>query len=140
MAVWPNVTEPVVLDSAAAIRAHLEEALTPTERTVPAVRFVLCDAANRVRVHCPVDGLNPAAEPAVCAQAASVFAHALADGEGGGGMLLVLTRPGSAWVTDADRTWFHVAHKACAESGVRMLGVRVMTPDTQREIVLDDAL
>lgn len=129
-----------VLDSAAAIRSHLDEALTADERAEPAVRFVLCDGGNRVRVHCPVDGLDPAADPEVCQQAAAVFATALAGGEAHGGMLVVLTRPGSATVTHADRVWFHATREACAEHGIRMLGVHVLTPVTSREVVLDDAL
>jgi hypothetical protein len=132
--------DPPVLDSATAIRTHLDEALTPAERAESAVRFVLCDGGNRVRVHCPVDGLDPAADPEVCQQAATVFATALAGGESRGGMLVVLTRPGSAAVTAADRVWFHATRQACAEHGIRMLGVHVLTPATIREIVLDDAL
>jgi hypothetical protein len=104
------------------------------------VRFVLCDAGNEVRAHCPVDDLPPHAEPADCEHAVSLFAGALADSETGGGMLVALTRPGSGTVDEHDRVWFHAAHDVCARVGVRLLGVHLLTPTHQREIVLDDAL
>ncbi|MEV1290008.1 hypothetical protein [Micromonospora sp. NPDC049679] len=129
-----------VLDSPEAIDAHLATAIEPWERGRHGVRFVLCDADNQVRMHCPVDDLPPVAEPADAAQAISVFAKALADNEDGGTLLVVLTRPGSSAVSDPDRVWFHAAYQVCAKLGVRLLGVHLVTPADQRRILLDDAL
>lgn len=129
-----------VLDSPEAIDAHLAASVEPWERGSYGVRFVLCDADNQVRVHCPVDHLPPQPDPADCARAVSVFATALAERNGDGAMLVVLTRPGTSAVTDPDRAWFHAAYQVCGQLGVRLIGVHLMTPTNQRRILLDDAL
>lgn len=129
-----------VLDSFEAIHAHLSASVEPWERGRRGVRFVLCDSDNHVQVHCPIDDLPPVTDRADCAHAVSLFAGALAESEDDGGMLVVLTRPGSSAVSDPDRVWFHVAHEVCAKIGVRLLGVHLMTPVDQRPILLDDAL
>ena len=134
------MTDAAVLDSPDAIRDHLEDAIEPAERGRRGVRFVLCDAGNRVLVHCPVEDIPDDSQPDDCEQTVSVFATALTGTAGDGAMLVVLTRPGAALVTDADRQWFRAAHAVCAEYGVRLLGVHLMTRRQQREIVLDDAL
>jgi hypothetical protein len=140
----PSAESPI-LDSPEAIRGHLADSLEPWERGRRSIRFVLCDGENRVRVHCPVDGMPAQPEPDACRRAVSVFAHALADGETSldehaGAMLVVLTRPGPATVADPERRWFHAAHEGCAEHRVRLLGVYLLTPGETREVVLDDAL
>ena len=134
------VNESPVLDSPEAIDAHLSTSIESWERGRRGVRFVLCDGHNRVCAHCPVDDLPAVADPADCAHAISLFAGALAESGDGGGMLVVLTRPGSSAVSDPDRVWFHTAHKVCAKSGIRLIGVHLVTPADQRPIVLDDAL
>jgi hypothetical protein len=134
------MSEPAVLDSPAAIAAHLDDAIEEWERGRRGVRFVLCDARNKVRVHCPVDDLPIRTDPAECAHAISVFAGALVDSERDGALLVALTRPGTGVIDEPDRVWFHAAHHVCARRGVRLLGVHLVTPTHQREIVLDDAL
>lgn len=134
------MSEPAVLDSPEAISAHLAEAIEEWERGRRSVRFVLCDARNEVRVHCPVDDLPARAEAADCEHAVSVFAGALAESERNGALLVALTRPGSGMIDQPDRVWFHAARDVCARTGVRLLGVHLITPTHQREIVLDDAL
>lgn len=131
---------PTVLDSPEAITAHLAETIEEWERGRRGVRFVLCDARNEVRVHCPVDDLPARSEPAECVRAVSVFVSALADSEHDGALLLALTRPGASTIDEPDRIWFHAARKVCAQAGIRLLGVHLITPTHQREIVLDDAL
>ena len=42
------------------------------------------------------------------------------------------------WIRDA--VWVRVARAVCADRGVRLLGVHVLTPHGQREVNLDDAL
>jgi hypothetical protein len=134
------MSELPVLDSPEAIDAHLAASIEQWERGTHGVRFVLCDAANQVRVHCPVDHLPAEPDPVDCAHAVTVFASALAEREDDGALLVVLTRPGSAAVHDPDRVWFHAAHQVCLRIGVRLLGVHLMTPADQRPILLDDAL
>ena len=140
MALSPPMTETPVLDSPEAIREHLELALDPAERNQRGVRFVLCDANNRVMVHCPVDDVPAEVDAEDCAQFIGVFAAALADGDKGGGILVALTRPGTAAITDVDRTWFRVTHQVCAQKRVRVLGVHLLTPAEHREIHPDDAI
>jgi hypothetical protein len=148
--------ESPVLDSFEAIRGHLADSLEPWERGRRSVRFVLCDGENRVRAHCPVDGIPAQPEPDECRHTVSVFAGALSEGEtpvdkrtgrphdiadqGSGAMLVVLTRPGPATVADPERRWFHAAHESCAAHRVRLLGVYLLTPGETREVVLDDVL
>ncbi|GAA4713862.1 hypothetical protein [Phytohabitans rumicis] len=134
------MSEPPVLDSPEAIEAHLSESIARADRGRRGVRFVLCDADNRVRLHCPVDDLPPRSDPADCAHTISVFAGALIASEPHGALLVALTRPGSSAVQDVDRVWFHSAYEVCAKMGVRLLGIYLMTPTDQREILLDDAL
>jgi hypothetical protein len=132
--------ETPVLDTPEAIREHLEIALDPADRSQRGVRFVLCDADNRVMVHCPVDDLPEELEPDDCAHFVSVFASALVEGDDAGGILVALTRPGSAVVNAIDRLWFRATHEVCTANGVRVLGVHLLTPDEHREIHPDDAI
>jgi hypothetical protein len=132
--------ETPVLDTPKAIREHLEIALDPEDRRRRGVRFVLCDADNRVMVHCPVDDVPEELAAAECAQFVSVFASALAEGDEAGGILVALTRPGSSTVVDVDRRWFRAVHEVCSANGVRVLGVHLLTPREHREIHPDDAI
>lgn len=129
-----------VLDSIEAIDAHLAAAIERWERRRRGVRFVLCDSADRVQIHCPVDDLPANPDPVACRQAVEIFATALAQRAGDGSMLVVLTRPGSSAVSDPDRVWFHAAYDTCGRVGVRLLGVHLVTPTDRRPILLDDAL
>lgn len=134
------MTETPVLDTPEAIREHLEIALDPVDRTKRGVRFVLCDADNRVMVHCPVEDVPAGVDVEDCKNFVSVFASALAEGDEGGAMLVALTRPGSSTITDEERAWFRATHETCAENGVRVLGVHLLTPRDHREIHPDDAI
>jgi hypothetical protein len=132
--------ETPVLDTPEAIREHLEIALDPEDRSSNGVRFVLCDADNRVMVHCPVDDVPAELDADACAKFVSVFASALAEGDEAGGILVALTRPGSAAVSENDRRWFRATHEVCTANGVRVLGVHLLTPREHREIHPDDAI
>jgi hypothetical protein len=129
-----------VLDTPDAIREHLEIALDPGDRGTQGVRFVLCDADNRVMVHCPVDDVPADVELEDCKRFVSVFASALAEGDEGGALLVALTRPGTATIGEVDRAGFRATHEVCAENRVRVLGVHLLTPREHREIHPDDAI
>jgi hypothetical protein len=136
------MTAPQVLDSAEAIRDHLVLAVPPWDRQATTVRFVLCDSDLRVLAHCPVRLRDSGHEPADAANIADVFATALARAAGpdrSPGMLVVLTRPGEAQVTAADRLWFQAAHRVCGRRGVRLLGVYLLSGRQHRELTVDDA-
>jgi len=134
------MAETPVLDTPEAIREHLEIALDPADRARRGVRFVLCDAENRVMVHCPVDDVPVGVNVEDCKNFVSVFASALAEGDEGGAMLVAVTRPGAATITEEERDWFRATHETCARNGVRVLGVHLLTPRDHREIHPDDAI
>lgn len=128
------------LDTPAAIDEHLTKALTRADRARYGVRFVLCDSDNRVRVHCPVDEPPPFADGDGPRATVAAFATSLTGEPAGGGVLVVLTRPGSGAVSASDRAWFHATYDVCRMAGVRVLGVYLVTPADLRRILLDDAL
>jgi hypothetical protein len=136
------MTAPLVLDSADAIRDHLVLGVPPWDRHVRTVRFVLCDHENRVLAHCPVSLTKADVDATEAAGMVDLFAAALENGAGAGkrpGLLVVLTRPGDADFTDADRQWFRVAHRVCGRHHVRLLGVHLLTGKQHRELSQDDA-
>lgn len=126
----------VFLHSPKAIRQHLRGAIEPVDFDRDGARFVLCDDRNKVLVHCHLDSVPPDISPAECSRALCTFTCALA----GGAMLLALTRPGWPDLRASDRHWFRAAYQACGAHEVRLLGVHVVTPRGQREVVLDDVL
>jgi hypothetical protein len=123
-----------------AVRQHLELTLDPTDRSRRTVRFVLCGPDDGVLMHCPVEEVPANQSYDECRQAVSTFAEALVHVEPDGGLLLALTRPGTASVGSGDRQWFRAAHDVCTTAGVRLLGVYLATRLELREIVLDDVL
>lgn len=130
----------VVLDSPNAIHNHLRCAIAAEDFHVPGVRFIACDERNEVRAHFHVSDVPPHATLADCAFMASVFAEGMARSGPDTAMVVALTRLGATSLTDADRCWFRALRQACAQHGVRLLGVHVVTPRGVREVVLDDAL
>jgi hypothetical protein len=130
-----------ILDSAPAIRRHLESAIEPASFTSNGARLVICDKANAVMVHVHVEDIPIDAPTELCEQTLSVFVGAGAHVDmTGSGLLLALTRPGPPTILPADRRWFRSAHDICTTWHVRLLGVHVVTPRGQREVVLDDVL
>jgi hypothetical protein len=134
------MTETPVLDTPEAIHEHLEIALDPVDRGRRGVLFVLCDADNRVMVHCPVEDVPASLNVDACRNFVSVFASALAEGDEGGAMLVAVTRPGAATITEQERAWFRATHETCAQNRVRVLGIHLLTPRDHREIHPDDAI
>jgi hypothetical protein len=133
-------TDAAYLSDPVAVSQHLELTFDPAERGRRTVRFVLCGPDDAVLVHCPVDDVPSSHTYEECVQTVSVFAEALGQIEPDGGLLLALTRPGTATVRPGDRQWFRAAHEVCTGAGVRLLGVYLVTRRELREIVLDDVL
>jgi hypothetical protein len=129
-----------VLGTPSAIRDHLRHAIEPAGFAANGVRFVLCDGDNGVLAHCHVGQVPPDVDLADCVRTVSDVVRAVARGTPGGGVLVALTRPGRPIFVPTDRHWFRAARSTCAEHAVRLLGVHVVTPRGQRELVLDDAL
>jgi hypothetical protein len=128
------------LDSPEAIRDHLGVGIAPEGFDTSGVRFVLCDEGNTVLAHVHMTDCPPDANDEQCTNIVAQFARLLADGPDCAAMLLALTRPGPPALISSDRRWFRAAHAVCAKHEVRLLGVHVVTPHGQREVLLDDAL
>jgi hypothetical protein len=150
------MTIPTVLDSARAIEEHLRFAIGVADLQAPGVRFVLCDDDKRVVLHTHVDDSGADGE---CWPPPEEPDKRPADGLGDGldatvtrwvnlmgdhGMpvtlVVAVTRPGLPILNDEDRACFRAARTVCAEQGIRLLGVHLVTPRGQREIVLDDVI
>jgi hypothetical protein len=129
----------VFLHSPEAIQRHLRRDIEPAGFDSNGVRFVLCDDQNQVLFHCHVGDVPSNIGPVECSRTLSLFAHSMSRG-GDGAILLALTRPGPLTLTASDRRWFRAAYRARTAYAVRLLGVHVVTPRGQREVVLDDVL
>jgi len=128
----------ILLDSPKAIRDHLRSSIEPEPGH--GVRMVLCDDRNKVLTHVHIGEAPADPNDEDCVKIVMPFAHAMCGGPASGAMVLALTRPGPPTLSAADRRWFRAAHQVCAEHDVRLLGVHVVTPRGQREVLLDDAL
>jgi hypothetical protein len=126
----------VVLDSPAAIERHLRRNIEPEGFASFGIRLVFCDHRNRVFWHCHVGEVPRDLGSLACAQTISTLTHSFLPDA----MLVALTRPGPPMLTAADGRWFRAAHEVCAVHEVRLLGVHIVTPRGQREVLLDDAL
>jgi hypothetical protein len=129
---------PAILDGPEAIRDHVELTVSRAECAKRGVRFVLCDPTVTVRAHCHVDDLPEEMSEEECARAIRPFVTAMRDLGGGGHLVVVIPRRGTATVTDSDRRWFRAAVRMCREYDACLLSVRVLTPRDHREVVLDD--
>jgi hypothetical protein len=131
---------PVYLDSPESIRRHLRCDIGRHEFDDPGVRFVLCDGRNEVRAHVHVGDTPPDVDPEASRLVVGVMADGLTAAGNDGAMLLAVMRAGAPILAPSDGLWFRVARAVCADRGVRLLGVHVLTPHGQREVNLDDAL
>jgi hypothetical protein len=140
------MTGSVWLDSPRAIEEHLRRDVPLYDLESPGVRFIMCAPDNQVMAHAqisdptdedlhdePDDGLGTGSS-ATITRFLSHFGSDL------GSVLVALTRPGRAGITEDDRACYRAAHAICSAHGVRLLGVHVVTPRGQREVVLDDVL
>jgi hypothetical protein len=130
---------PVFLDSPESIRRHLRCDIARYEFDDPGIRFVLCDDRNEVRAHVHIGETPPEVDLDASRRVVALMAEGLSV-TGDGAMLLAVMRAGAPTLTPADAVWFRVARAVCADRGVRLLGVHVLTPHGQREVNLDDAL
>jgi hypothetical protein len=130
----------VILDSPESIRQHLRRDIGRHEFDDPGVRFVLCDDRNEVRAHVHVGDTPPEVDLAASRRVVALMADGLTSAGDDGAMLLAVMRAGAPTLAPSDAVWFRVARAVCADRGVRLLGVHVLTPHGQREVNLDDAL
>lgn len=133
-------TQPPLLDSPKAIWDHLEVLINQDERRRRTVWIFVCDQENRGLVVSPIDDLPMEPTPEDCREVVSLFAEVLGAASENGALLVAITRPGPSSVIESDRHWHHAVHEVCAETGVRVLGIHLMTPTTHRAIALDDVM
>jgi hypothetical protein len=125
----------------ASLDDHLDVVIGPVERRRWSVWFMLCTLDPRkVLVHIPVNAVPTDPTKAECANTAQLIVDLILHLDIEAGLLVAVTRPGTATVVASDRLWYHAAREACIDGGVPLLGVHLVTPSGQREIMLDDAV
>jgi len=87
----------------------------------------------------PIDDVPERPDPRLVGNVCFVIADVLAHQVPGGTAVVVLTRPGSETVDDADRYWFRTIHGAAREhdASIRMLCLATQT--SVRQLTVDDA-
>ena len=134
------VARSLVMERRASVDDHFDLAIGPAERRRCSVHFMLCTADPRkIVVQIPVDVPADPTE-AECAHAATLMVDMVRHLDMPVGLLVAITRPGTASVVATDRQWYRAARRACIDGGVPLLGVHLVTPSRQREIMLDDVL
>lgn len=126
------------LTSDAAVSELLDLLIPPLERRRRVLWLVLCEGQLPLQpcaVDLPDEGFPPEEDLRVYL---APFAEALR-GVPDGGLLVALTRPGSATVRLADRLWFHAVHAVARRADIAVVGVWVVTPVGERAVQLDDA-
>ena len=123
------------------IAEHVERVITQDQRSQHSVWFIVCDRSpTDYVVHLPVDEIPPNATDEECRFIAGFFADTVAHLNVQTGMAVVLTRPGAPVVAESDRRWYRAIRDSCAEHGVRLLGVHLLTPGGSRELFFDDVM
>jgi hypothetical protein len=94
----------------------------------------LCDRDDRLRQPCVLGDL--AGEPAGIdrQQVFAPFVAALRYFDPDGALLVAVARPHGTRPSDSDRRWLGAASRACLSSGVRLLGLHVVTQDAMFEV------
>lgn len=87
----------------------------------------------------PIDGVPERPDPQFAGNMCFVIADVLAHQAPGGTAVVVLTRPGSETVDDADRYWFRTIHGAARERGASIRMLALATQTTVRRLTVDDA-
>jgi hypothetical protein len=104
--------------------------------------IVLCDERWRPRHQVKVVDCDPEPTPSDCdAVLSQVTASRLAVGADWrlAGLAVALTRAGGEEVQPYDRAWLRALHRVCHRSGLRPLGVHVVTRTGTRAVQIDDA-
>lgn len=114
------------------IRALLD--LLVSDQRAGAMYLFLCDRDDRLRQPCLLGDL--AAEPAgIDRRRVFVpFVDALRHFDPDGALLVAIARPHGAAPSDSDRRWLEAASRVCVSSGVRLLGLHVVTQDSTFEV------
>jgi hypothetical protein len=115
-----------------ALVADVLDLLVPlSDRRAGAVLVALCDEQGRLLQPCLVR-CEPGSADA--AEAPPFFAEVLAELRPGGSMLLAVARPTGLSARPEDLAFAAAAAAACQGSGLRLLGVHVVTLDGSRPL------
>jgi hypothetical protein len=104
------------------------------DRATGAVYVLLCDAEQRLVQPCAVTGGSRVSDTRGVGDEErrgilDPFATALAAQAAGGGLVVVVARPGRATPTEADRRWRRAGQEVCERHGIRLLAAAVATPN-----------
>lgn len=97
------------------------------DRDQGAIIFLLCDPADRLIQPCAVGELDDSQEAWTHREIIEPFAQALENLEPEGSILVAIAHARGLAITDDVRAWHQGAIDACRRSGVRLLGVHVVT-------------
>jgi hypothetical protein len=115
-----------------ALVADVLDLLVPlTDRRAGALLLALCDEQGRLLQPCLVEGDPGCAE---ARRTPGFFAEVLAGLSPGGSMLVGIARSAGLSARPADLEFAAAAQAACAEHGLRLLGVHVVTLDGSRPL------
>ncbi len=120
---WPqrSVTDPAIfLDVVDLI-------VTEADRAASALYGLLCGPTGRLMQPCAVGDVPARASVPEKRRVIGALAQAIAPVPGGG-LVIVVARPGRDDTIDEEREWHEATEWECRESGVRLLGVAVATP------------
>ena len=101
------------------------------DRRAGALLLALCDAQGRLLQPCIVEGDPVGAE---ASRGLAFFTEVLAGLSPGGSILVAIARPTGLSATDDDRALAAASQTACADHGLRLLGVHVVTLDGSRPV------
>lgn len=120
---WQSMplTDPRITDDV------LDLVISGRDRDQGAIHLLLCDPADRLVQPCAVNEIDEPRAGLKHFEVIDPFARALKHIEPEGGLLVAIARACGLAVTDDDRAWHQGAIEACRDSGVRLLGVHVVT-------------
>jgi hypothetical protein len=120
---WPSMalTDPRITDDV------LDLMVSGHDRDRGAIILLLCDPADRLVQPFAVGQLDDPQEAWTHREIIEPFAEALTKIEPEGSILVAIARGRGLAITDDDRAWHQAAIDACRDSGVRLLGVHVVT-------------
>jgi hypothetical protein len=120
---WPTMplTDPRITDDV------LDLLVSARDRDLGAIHVLMCDPGDRLVQPCVVDDVNGPRAGLTQFEIIDPIAGALRHIEPDGSLLVAIARRRGLVITDDDRAWHQAAIDACRDSGVRLLGVHVVT-------------
>jgi len=105
----------------------LDLVVSARDRDQGAIHVLMCDPVDRLLQPCAVSDVNGSRAGLSQFEVIDRIARALRHIEPEGSLLVAIARRRGLVITDDDRGWHQAAIDACRDSGVRLLGVHVVT-------------